>query len=106
MRRDHLELTKLNGPETQKLDMKKFLVVGEACMAIFSLTPGFIAITFDSFRFSTEGTLISVFAVPTALVETVSFRSVIYELLKNDKKLTQGNKLSNLLRNGALIIAA
>ena len=78
----------------------------EANKAIFSLTPGFIAITFDSFRFSTEGTLISVFAVPTALVETVSFRSVIYELLKNDKKLTQGNKLSNLLRNGALIIAA
>ena len=37
--------------------MKKFLVAGEACLAIFWPTPGFMGRTFHSYGFSTEGTL-------------------------------------------------
>ena len=42
---------------------KKFLVVGEACVATLLLTPGFKRITFVNLGFSTEGTLISASAV-------------------------------------------
>ena len=40
-KRGDLEQMKLNGPGRWKLEVKKFLAVGEACMAIFWPTPGF-----------------------------------------------------------------
>ena len=42
---------------------KKFLAVGETCVAILLLTPGFKRRTSVSLGFSTEGTLISASAV-------------------------------------------
>ena len=46
---------------------RKFLAIGEACMAIFSSTPGFKVRTFVCSGFSTERTLIFVCVSSTSL---------------------------------------
>ena len=43
---------------------KKFMAMGEACVATFFPTPGFNGRTVVRFGFSTEGTLVSASAVP------------------------------------------
>ena len=58
---------KKKGERTRKVEsrtQKKFLAVGEACVATFWPTPGFKGRTFVSLGFSTEGTLISASTVP------------------------------------------
>ena len=72
---EELEKMKVSGPRKQKLRQGK-CSGGKACKAIFWPIPGFKRKTFISYRFSTEGTLISTPAArPSPQSDLFGFRS-------------------------------
>ena len=68
---DPLQAWRWMNREGRNLDRKKFLAVGEACMAIFRPIPGFKGKTFVSSGFSTNRTLISASALPYWLMSDI-----------------------------------